>query len=129
LNYFNHFFVNYFFPIGVAFIHLLFDGTTTLAEVSTEYPSLGFTLAAVGTLIVLGLEQVAVMLISRIEVGSQEVMSTKDANKNDHENPKFGLEVVDSVQHTHESSCDHTHTIGLIAGSDSFSVLVKAYMV
>jgi hypothetical protein len=69
------------------------------------------------------------MLISRIEVGSQEVVSTKDVNKNDHENPKLELEVVDSVQHTHEFSCDHTHAIGLIAGSDSFPVLVKAYMV
>jgi hypothetical protein len=131
-----------FFPqSGVAFIHLLFDGTATLAGIpmiGREYPSLGFTLATIGTLIVLGFEQVAVMLISRIEVGNKElvpgVMPSKDLEKHDHDhhenpNPPVELQIVDSEHHTHEHSCDHTHAIGLIAGSDSFQVLVKAYMV
>jgi hypothetical protein len=54
--------------IGIAFIHLLAESAMELSEISLEYPALGFTLATVGVLIVLGLEQVAVMLIARVNL-------------------------------------------------------------
>jgi hypothetical protein len=117
------------FPLsGVAFVHLLFEGSEKLVEVSTEYPALGFALAIVGTLIVIALEQVAVKLISRIEVENNQ-MILKTSDKKDPENLKE-LEAAGVEQHAHQSSsCDHTHAVDLIAGSDSYSVLVKAYMV
>jgi ABC-type nickel/cobalt efflux system permease component RcnA len=122
-------FIPLFPPSGVAFVHLLFEGSEKLVEVSTEYPALGFALAIVGTLLVLAFEQVAVMLISRMDVGNNQMMP-KISEKMDPENPQK-LEVVQAEQHDHDhqSSCDHTHAVDLIAGADSYSVLVKAYMV
>jgi zinc transporter ZupT len=38
-----------------------------------DYPSLGFTLATIGTLIVLASEQITLMLVSRIEAENKEV--------------------------------------------------------
>jgi ABC-type nickel/cobalt efflux system permease component RcnA len=69
------------------------------------------------------------MLISRMDVGNNQMMP-KISEKMDAENPQE-LEVVQAEQHghDHQSSCDHTHAVDLIASSDSYSVLVKAYMV
>jgi hypothetical protein len=59
-------------------------------------------------------------------------MILKASDKKDPEN----LQELEAVgvpgveHHAHQSSsCDHTHAVDLIAGSDSYSVLVKAYMV
>jgi zinc transporter ZupT len=109
------------------------DGIGKIAEVQLEYPSLGFTLATIGTLIVLGFEQLALMLISRVEVDDKVITSDKsnkfDAEtKHDAECVHLELEMVDIAQNIHQSSCDHTHAINMIAGSDSFGVIIKAYM-
>jgi hypothetical protein len=69
--------------LGIAFIHLLFDGAVELSEINEEYPSLGFTLATVGVLFVLGLEQVMVMLISRVNLNDENVKAvTNEKGKN-----------------------------------------------
>lgn len=110
--------------LGVGFIHLLNDGVDKLTSVSLDYPSLGFTLATVGAMIVLGFEQIAVMLIGRVDVGSiklSELKHVEAGRGTDNE-----LEVLGSD--TIRGSCDHNHAIDMIAGSDSFSVIVKAYM-
>jgi zinc transporter 1/2/3 len=112
-------------PPGVGFIHLLNDGIGKIAEVPLEYPSLGFTLATIGTLIVLGFEQLALMLISRVNVAEDKIVPTKDI---DAECNHLELEVVSAVPNTHQSSCDHTHAINMIAGSDSIGIIIKAYM-
>jgi ABC-type nickel/cobalt efflux system permease component RcnA len=69
------------------------------------------------------------MLISRMDVGNNQ-MIPKISEKMDPENHQE-LEVVQAEQHDHDhqSSCDHTHAVDLIAGADSYSALVKAYMV
>ena len=117
--------------IGVGFIHLLADGVSTLAEVSPEYPALGYTLATVGAMIVLGFEQIAVMLIGSVNVGSKNLKSSGDAEKNIEADFGTGpgeLEVVETHAYHNSSSCDHNHAIKMIAGADSFNVIVKAYM-
>jgi zinc transporter 1/2/3 len=73
------------------------------------------------------------MLISRVEV-DDKIMTTKDSHKydadskHDAECNHLELEVVSTVPNTHQSSCDHTHAINMIAGSDSIGVIIKAYM-
>ena len=57
--------------LGVGFIHLLADGVDKLLAVSLDYPPLGYTLATVGAIAVLGFEQIAVTMISRIGTGSE----------------------------------------------------------
>jgi solute carrier family 39 (zinc transporter), member 1/2/3 len=116
--------------LGVGFIHLLNDGVAKLTEVSLDYPSLGFTLATVGALIVLGFEQIAVVLISRIDTGGEIVKSTGSKNlDSDCAYPHEELEVIESSHMPNlQTSCDHNHAINMIAGTDSLSVIVKAYM-
>jgi len=50
--------------LGVAFIHLLGDADGSLREVSTNYPPLAMTLATVGVLLVLAIEQMTVYALS-----------------------------------------------------------------
>jgi hypothetical protein len=59
--------------LGVAFIHLLFDGTEKLMLAYEAFPALSFTMATVGAILVLGIEQVsAAMLHSSISKPSTE---------------------------------------------------------
>ena len=112
--------------LGVGFIHLLNDGVNKLAEVSLDYPALGFTLATVGVIIVLGFEQIAMMLIGCIK--TEEKLSPSD---------KFGctsaqqeLEVVEANRAT-DASCEHSHashSVNVLTGTHSLSGIVKAYM-
>ena len=114
--------------LGVGFIHLLADGASTLSAVIDSYPALGYTLATVGTMIVLGFEQVAVMLIGsvRVIVDGDGAKSPLDADKNIESAPE--LEVVDVHSRQNPGSCDHNHAIRMIAGTDSLNVIIKAYM-
>ena len=117
--------------LGVGFIHLLDDGVGKLAEVSLDYPALGFTLATVGAMIVLGFEQVALTLIGHIK-------TDEDASKAAIEKgiESYGtqaqeeLEVVDSIsartvtnEHVHAP-----HAVNMLVGKSSLSIIVKAYM-
>lgn len=112
--------------LGVGFIHLLNDGVNKLAEVSLDYPALGFTLATVGVIIVLGFEQIALMLIGCIN--TEEKLSTSD---------KFGctsaqqeLEVVEANR-AKDATCEHSHashSVNVLTGTHSLSGIVKAYM-
>ena len=117
--------------IGVGFIHLLADGVSTLAEVSPEYPALGYTLATVGAMIVLGFEQIAVMLIGSVDVGSNNLKSSGDAEGNIEADFGTGpgeskmLKMRDARNY---HSCNHNHAIKMAAGADSLNVIVKAYM-
>lgn len=113
--------------LGVGFIHLLNDGVMKLAEVSLDYPALGFTLATVGTMIVLGFEQIAVKLIGSIETNGDLMKSTT------HKEQEFGCSIANEELEVIESnstrvSCEHNHSINMIAGTNSLSVIVKAYM-
>ena len=117
--------------LGVGFIHLLADGVAKLTDVSLDYPPLGFTLATVGAMIVLGFEQVAVMLISNVNVDDDNAKSPTLTDKNIEENvsdPSHTLQVIGSIVHENPGSCDHNHAIRMIAGTDSLNVIVKAYM-
>lgn len=122
--------------LGVGFIHLLNDGVNKLVSVCLEYPSLAFTLATVGVLIVLGFEQVAVMLISRVKVHDSEnrIVHKKSTNTmnsvQDCAHAAEELEVISSHAGADHSNhyCDHNHAIQMIAGTNSLSVIVKAYM-
>ena len=116
--------------LGVGFIHLLADGVDKLLAVSLDYPPLGYTLATVGAIVVLGFEQIAVMMISRIGSG----------NPVDHDFGVNGVKnIADIESHTSElhevvdlqsssKPCDHSHAINMITGTSSLSVIVKAYM-
>ena len=53
--------------LGVAFCHLLNDGVANLTTVCPTYSALAFTLACGGVILVLGFEQVAVILIGSIK--------------------------------------------------------------
>ena len=168
--------------LGVGFIHLLNDGVNKLAIVSVDYPSLGYTLATVGALVVLGFEQIAVMLISRVKAGGSRSSSSNSLNGSDHAHSsqnthnsqerqnECNTHNLHSTHETHDKSecapvltkdsdntshlkeakeaeeaeedeidvipapdeshhyCDHNHAIQMIAGTDSLSVIVKAYM-
>lgn len=117
--------------LGVGFIHLLNDGVSRLAAVSLYYPSLGFTLATVGAMIVLGFEQIAVMLINGVNVNGVREKSLIDEDKNVEANissPSLELNVIEVHDYQIPGSCDHNHAIKMIAGTDSLNVIVKAYM-
>lgn len=116
--------------LGVGFIHLLNDGVGKLTEVSLDYPSLGFTLATVGAMIVLGFEQIAVALIGRIDTDGEVVKSSDSKNlESNCSYPHQELEVIESTHsNSLQTSCDHNHAINMIAGTNSLSVIVKAYM-
>jgi solute carrier family 39 (zinc transporter), member 1/2/3 len=119
--------------LGVGFIHLLADGVSKLTEVNLEYPALGYTLATVGALIVLGFEQIAVMLISRIDTVNDSNDSIKSKASKDTTgfglDPTVILEVMETDQPGATSkSCDHNHALKMIAGSDSLAAITKAYM-
>jgi solute carrier family 39 (zinc transporter), member 1/2/3 len=117
--------------LGVGFIHLLADGVSKLTEVNLEYPALGYTLATVGALIVLGFEQIAVILIARIDAVSESSVkseASKDATGFGLD-PTVVLEVMETDQPGAASkSCDHNHALKMIAGSDSLAAITKAYM-
>ena len=53
--------------LGVAFCHLLNDGVARLTIVCPTYEALSFSLACAGVILVLGFEQVAVILIGSIK--------------------------------------------------------------
>ena len=87
--------------LGVAFVHLLFEGNEKLSEVSIDYPALAFTVATMGTMFVLGCEQ---------------LMAT------------FLRVPVENLDASPEESNEHSYALKTIARSDSLSVIVKAYM-
>lgn len=51
--------------LGVAFIHLLAEGTESLATVVPDYSSLGFTLATCGIMFVLAVEQAMISFVTQ----------------------------------------------------------------
>ena len=116
--------------LGVGFIHLLADGVDKLLAVSLDYPPLGYTLATVGAIVVLGFEQIAVMLISRIGTNGEKDQDFALKNVSDNES-QFSerpqtLDVIGS--HSSSKPCDHSHALNMITGTSSLSVIVKAYM-
>ena len=140
--------------IAVAFIHLLFDGNEKLSEVSIEYPSLAFTLATIGIMIALGFEQVAVAINggvkikeespakvyyqARCEENCAEINTSNDIKDNltsfgirPHQLPEIErqmeLEAV-GQNATHSAICEHNLAISMISGSETLTVIVKAYM-
>ena len=126
--------------LGVGFIHLLNDGANKLAIVSLDYPPLGYTLATVGAMLVLGFEQIAVMLISTVELDKSR--NSFAHNLEPHESYQSTIctnvvsenEIVKGQGHNHAAAdeaghnCDHAHAIQMITETDSLSVIVKAYM-
>ena len=138
--------------LGVAFIHLLFDGNEKLTVLCTVFPPIAFMLATVGTVIVLSFEQIAVQYISGHS--SDEDHGDEDYNRevpgsvqqdNVHEhsglsaipisNTKNGTSKLTTVsngvtyQHIRPGGgCEHNHAIRMIAEADSSSALLKAYM-
>ena len=116
--------------LGVGFIHLLDDGVGKLAEVSLDYPALGFTLATVGTMIVLGFEQVALMLIGNINTDEKSAADKEIESYGTSAQPE--LEVVDSISGraiTDEHIRAHApHAVNMLSGKSSLSIIVKAYM-
>ena len=115
--------------LGVGFIHLLADGVDKLLAVSLDYPPLGYTLATVGAIVVLGFEQIAVTMISRIGTGSETDADSALRNMNDIESNSSEIPQMLDVVEVHSSkACDHSHAFNMITGTSSLSVIVKAYM-
>ena len=117
--------------LGVGFIHLLADGVAKLSAVSLDYPALGYTLATVGAMIVLGFEQIAVMLIGSVKTDVDDAKSLANADKNveaDFGMSPVELQVIEAHDNQNSGPCDHNHAIKMIAGSNSINVIVKAYM-
>ena len=116
--------------MGIGFIHLLNDGVSRLASISVGYPALGYTLATVGAMVVLGFEQIALTLVNQIK--TEEVAPKKAIGNNEHS--EFGVggaanrteEIEDTHEHAHEHA--HEHPVVMISGTASLSVIVKAYM-
>lgn len=70
--------------LGVAFIHLLAEGTTSLAEVVPDYSSLGYTLATCGIMFVLAVEQAMMSFVANANfnaVGGDDVMGSSSKGK------------------------------------------------
>jgi solute carrier family 39 (zinc transporter), member 1/2/3 len=116
--------------LGVGFIHLLNDGVNKLASVCIQYPSLGFTLATVGTMIVLGFEQIAVMLISSSKTGETKNLPHLEEAKHNcsHAVEEMEVERSESTEDRSSNACDHNHGIHMIASADSTGTIIKAYM-
>ena len=113
--------------LGVGFIHLLADGVDKLLAVSLDYPPLGYTLATVGAIVVLGFEQIAVTMISRIGTGSETDGDSALKNMTDIESNSSEIpQMLES--HSSSKPCDHSHAFNMITGTSSLSVIVKAYM-
>ena len=116
--------------LSVGLIHLLYDGVSRLVLVNTKYPALGYTLATVGAILVLGFEQVAVMIIGSIKVDSNSAKSIAVHEKN----VETSVEVLETHAEENSSTSDHDHNhnhdhaIMMIADTDSLNVIVKAYM-
>ena len=114
--------------LSVGLIHLLYDGVSRLVLVNTKYPALGYTLATVGAILVLGFEQVAVMIIGSIKVDSNSAKSIAVHEKN----VETGVEVLETHAEENSNTSDHNHNhdhaIMMIADTDSLNVIVKAYM-
>lgn len=118
--------------LGVGFIHLLNDGVNKLADVCIQYPSLGFTLATVGTMIVLGFEQVAVVLISNAKRDESKIHHP-DSIETKHTCihsaiEEMEVEISESTEERSSMACDHNHGIHMIASADSMGAIIKAYM-
>ena len=131
--------------LGVGFIHLLNDGVNKLTIVSLDYPPLGYTLATVGAMLVLGFEQIAVMLITRVELDKSRDSFTHNLEPNQGyqtgssesticTNSASEYEIAKFQGHNHAPvdeaghNCDHAHAIKMIAETDSLSVIIRAYM-
>ena len=117
--------------LAVGMIHLLADGVTKLSAVSLDYPPLGYTLATVGAIIVLGFEQVAVMMIGSDKDDSNSVKSIAVAEKNIEADFGMGpvdLEELEERGKENSNTSDHYQAIKMIAATDSLNVIVKAYM-
>ena len=50
--------------LGVAFIHILADASSSLAEISENYPALAMTVATIGVLLVMLVEQLVIFLLT-----------------------------------------------------------------
>jgi solute carrier family 39 (zinc transporter), member 1/2/3 len=112
--------------LGVAFIHLLDDGVDKLLSVSLDYPPLGYTLATVGALLVLGFEQIAMTMInSNVRNGEEGLKNSKDIESYSADSPQ-ALSGIESP--TSPKACDHGRAINMISNASSFTVIVKAYM-
>ena len=114
--------------MGIGFIHLLNDGVSKLESVSLDYPALGYTLATVGAMVVLGFEQIALTLVNQIK--TDDVAPRKAIGNNEH--AEFGVvgaaKRTEEVEYTHEHAHAHEHPVSMISGTTSLSVVVKAYM-
>ena len=109
--------------IGVGFIHLLFEGNVILARVSFDYPALGSTVATMGTLFVLGCEQLMVTYIGgnkTIDLNVSHVERTEQT-----EETEVAAVATDLYARTLH---DHNQVLAIVAQTGSLSVLVKAYM-
>lgn len=118
--------------LGVGFIHLLNDGVNKLGSVCVQYPSLGFTLATVGTMIVLGFEQVAVVLINSSKKGETknipQIEGFETKHNCIHAVEEMEIETSESTEERSSNACDHNHGIHMMASADSMGAIIKAYM-
>ena len=114
--------------MGIGFIHLLNDGVGKLSEVSLDYPALGYTLATVGAMVVLGFEQIALTLINQIKTDEEPPKKAIG----DKEHVEFGVAGADKSNEDHDyNTHEHAHAdhpVSMISGTMSMSVIVKAYM-
>lgn len=116
--------------LGVGFIHLLDDGASTLSAIILDYPALGYTLAAVGAMIVLAFEQVAVLLIQSVDMGcsAKSLVDTEKNIETDFGMAPGELGALEKRNNRDYDACEHNHAIKMIVDTESLNLIVKAYM-
>ena len=134
--------------LGVGLMHLLAEGVESLASQCTTYPALGYVIATIGTILVLGIEEAASAAIKSFvpEVTSPATGTDEHAHKTDADErvlesgiqdhgslvelPVVGANRDASSACTTRVNCEHSHfyKVNLIANLDVRSNVLKAYI-
>jgi zinc transporter 1/2/3 len=132
--------------LGVGLMHLLAEGVESLASQCTTYPALGYVIATIGTMLVLGMEEAASAAIKSFvpEVTSPNTGTDEHAHKTDadervlesgiqDQGSLVELPVVGMNRDSHcvlGANCEHSHfyKVNLIANMDVRSNVLKAYI-
>ena len=107
--------------LGVAFIHILADASSSLAEVSENYPALAMTVATIGVLLVMLVEQLVIFLLTVTGSSSVKVLKGSAPGAAGHKQlsaqpPHQQLQQQQQQQH-HVRECELSKPAVAAAGS------------
>jgi zinc transporter 1/2/3 len=124
--------------ISVAFIHLLSDATSTLQEISPNYPALPFAIATAGMLFVLTIEQ-TVLSILHTPLNKNDKLLPKYIDEIKHQiypvyEEKDEQQIQQQPQQLHSQQQSHQHenilqvSLNKFAYSTNILIIIKAYI-